>query len=168
MELTKEDSQFITSVIENTLPKIECGNLKGIRVDWSRAKRRLATAQGYNQIKLSMIWWPYLTQEQRETTIVHEVCHLGDYYLSVVLKKYNSTGGHGKLWKTLMINAGQEPERTFKDKVPDALVKILVPHVGSCGCGKFRISESRYKKMHKASENGSVFTCADCNELFVF
>ena len=104
-----ERNELIEHTVQETLAKIECQNLKGITYEWNRQKKNLGFALGYNRLSFSKIWWEYLTDKQRKEVVVHEVCHLGDTYLNIMDKSWNSMLDHGHRWQELMIRAGASP-----------------------------------------------------------
>lgn len=135
-----------------------------IRVEWTYGGKSLAIAYGYNEIKISKVWWEHLTVEQRRTTMIHEVCHLVDNFLNVTDKEWKSKGSHGHRWQELMVKAGLPPEAKFTEPTPRAVQKILRPYLVFCKyCNKgAEITKNRYTRMQNSISKGEYYQCLYC------
>lgn len=79
-------------------------------------------------MKFSCPLWERATQEQRDDTIVHEICHVLDYILN------GKSNKHNRVWKQLMIKCGHSPERCHHiDRTGIARRNKRV--AASCPCG---------------------------------
>lgn len=79
-------------------------------------------------MKFSCPLWLRATPEQRDETIVHEICHVLDYILN------GKSNGHNRVWKQLMIKCGYPPKRCHNiDRTGIARRNKRV--AASCPCG---------------------------------
>jgi predicted SprT family Zn-dependent metalloprotease len=159
---TIKRNDLIEQTIQETLHKIQCP-IKNINYSWNMQKKSIARALGYNQLSFSKIWWKYLTDEQRKEVVIHEVCHLGDYYLNITDKSWKSTLGHGPRWKELMVRAGAKYiEAEWNQVMPEEFRNILNPYKLECDCRVYKVS----KKEYMVFLNNPDFTlrCTKCNK----
>jgi predicted SprT family Zn-dependent metalloprotease len=158
-----ERNELIERTVQETLVKIGCQNLKGITYEWNRQKKNLGFALGYNQLSFSKVWWEHLTDKQRIEVVVHEVCHLGDNYLDIMDKSWNSTLDHGARWQELMQRAGASPDSIFYQEMPEKLKDIVFPYKVECGCGVARIPRKQYMKFSQEIAF-CYYCCGVCNK----
>lgn len=158
-----ERNELIEHTVQETLAKIECQNLKGITYEWNRQKMNLGFALGYNKLSFSKIWWEYLTDKQRKEVIVHEVCHLGDTYLNIMDKSWNSMLNHDRRWQELMIRAGASPDKKWNQEMPEKLKDIINPYKVECGCGVTRIPRKQYMRVF-GTPAFYTYRCVICNQ----
>ena len=63
-------------------------------------------------ISFSTVLWPQVSEKHHLNTIIHEACHIADFFFwkEAGLRGYPS--GHGSRWQTLMRKAGiEDPQR---------------------------------------------------------
>jgi predicted SprT family Zn-dependent metalloprotease len=106
---------------------------------------------GWGRVRFSTPLWPRATEEKRDNTVIHEVCHvLADYIHGKRCK-------HGWQWKALMMKCGQKPERCHR--VDTSGLRKSNKKV-SCGCREFEFGPIRYKKVL----NGHRYVCNHCKQ----
>ena len=81
--------------------------VESINIEWSNARSwcgyAMVVPKGHNQevvIKLSKPHFDSRTNEDNMETLVHEFCHIADWYI------FGEMSGHGTRWKYLMKLAG--------------------------------------------------------------
>lgn len=96
---------------------------------------------GVGEIKLSSKFFAISSEEEKVETIIHEVCHIADRYISHVDRdwflKYSisnkKTKGHGNGWIELMSKVGYKNARRCHSVNTD-LLKSYYKY--NCSCGK--------------------------------
>ena len=164
-----EEAKYIIEKDALVRLELECMSATNIRIEWMRGGGTIALARGYNDIKLSKIWWEHLTEKQRRAAVIHEVCHLADFYLWYTTNN-NSTLDHGTCWQNLMIKAGEPPLTKFPGPTPKAVLEKIKPCVAHCKQCKFEwhLSKNKYTRMAKKVAAGTYFFCPTCNRAINF
>ena len=116
------------------LYKLDCVDVD-IEVEWnSRFRKRVADAMynnGRGVMRFSTFFWPHMSEQSRNNTIAHEVCHVACGHLDYHELIYRP---HGAYWKSLMRKCGYTPKRTMplngklKKMVTANRIKL------QCGC----------------------------------
>ena len=108
------------------------------------------------RIKLSAPLWPRASEADRRNTVIHEACHLIDYY-------QNKKMDHGDTWKQLMLACGESANRCHSvDRT--GLIRKRKRHEFRCGC-----SSSKFIGPVKAKriKQGSLYVCRSCKQNIV-
>ena len=128
-EMVERAARVLVSTF-NTLGAMEV--LSYLDVEWNKNFRRkmgVATFR-YNSYKntksaeivFSAALWPHAPSDKdRDQTVIHEVCHIVDYWKMTKDSNYPRLGGHKEPWKKLMRQCGVDPERCYTWKRPDEL-----------------------------------------------
>lgn len=73
-------------------------------------------------ITFSSALWPHAPSDKdRDETVIHEVCHIVDYWNMSIDPRYPKDGGHKEPWKVLMRKCGLDPKRCYEWKRPQEL-----------------------------------------------
>jgi len=101
---------------------------------------------GTGRVRFSRPLWPRALEEKRRNTIIHETCHVIANY------KYGGNQGHNYLWKSTMIDCGEEPKRCYDSNEVDRTGlrrtrKKAEKKDCVCGCGVRKIGPTKYKRM---------------------
>lgn len=148
----------VRQVIAQTCDKCGCPEMKD-RISFSfnnRFTNRMGDAEynfatGWGKVRFSTPLWPRATEEKRDNTVIHEVCHV------LAAHKHGKRCGHGWQWKALMMQCGQRPERCHKVSTKGLRKSNKTV---SCGCREFEIGPIRYKKVL----NGHRYVCNHCRQ----
>lgn len=136
----KQKVQQVYSLPIHDLPKIV----------WNDKMRSTAGKIWYNRgiIELN----PHLldTPEKLESTLMHELAHFVAYC------NYESRG-HGKLWKKVMVELGQKPDRCHSYDTSQVKRKMKKYKV-SCKCDFKTVTKHLLTKMKK----GQNYRCGKC------
>jgi len=107
-------------------------------------------------MKLSTKIWARANQEEQEDTIIHEACHLIDYY------KNGRMNGHGRVWKRLMRECGINTPKRCHDVDLTGLTQTRRKqprHTVYCKCENgTEMGNTQYKRMLR----GTNYTCKKC------
>lgn len=99
------------------------------------------------KIQFSHKYWMKGTEEEKIETIVHETCHIVDYF-------NRKTSDHGPIWQNLMIRCGFEP-RACKS----VSFEIAEYKYAWCECRKHKITKNRYGRIRNGTNN---YVCRHC------
>ncbi len=119
-----------------------------------RFTSRMGDANGRKMlIRLSAPLWTVASEKQKRETVIHELCHIVDYYI------HERSSHHGEPWKILMRQCGLEPQRchvvdTAKFK------KKRMRYRYACSCGKGVTTKVAYNRIKR----GVVYRCRTCKE----
>lgn len=100
------------------------------------------------RIRLSSVLWNKATQEQKESTVKHETCHI------IAHAKYGDIKAHGAEWKRTMISAGQVPERLHKVQTLKKAVDVRCTNCQQI----YKMGYLRAARMKK----GQNYSCNPC------
>jgi SprT protein len=95
--------------------------------------------------------------EDAINTVIHEWCHVLAYYL-----KNGVCGGHGRLWKQLMIQYGANPKRCHNMNADDIGLKRKFTY--ECGCCEHKLTIIRHRRI----QQGKIYLCATCGRPIRF
>jgi predicted SprT family Zn-dependent metalloprotease len=104
------------------LGEVEVKFSKAMKVRAGVAKLMLKTKE--KQLILSIPLWERSTEAQRRHTVMHEACHLADFFI-------RGTSDHGPVWQQRMQACGLEPR-----KYHDIDLVGLSRFAAYCQCGK--------------------------------
>lgn len=141
-----DEFKKIKGLFEQSLEKVRAnGYLSGESVhvpqcEWMTSRRTLGQAYSYhNRIRLSKNFWPILTEEQKTSTILHEIAHLfADWAFSRRCK-------HNADWQEIARIVGTRATA----RCPDALTPIGY-YEAFCNCGR-QVSLSPFKHRNRQS-----------------
>lgn len=159
----------VEHVINRTLDKCGYAHKHGIiTYEFNmRFTARLGDAER-NHIRFSFPLWGLCSVEEREDTIIHEVCHVINWWQMLANKKIRKA--HGPEWKYLMILAGGNPNARYDPKVVfadnyDKYLKIVggrkkTQYSYNCQCGKhYTLSANIVGRMRNLT---SKYNCRKC------
>lgn len=150
----------IRELILTACEKNDCIELANkAQIEWSN---RMTSAMGIaywmrNLIKLSIPIFALATEEQKEQTVVHEVCHL------IARFKNPTCKSHGREWKTAMRKAGYVPERCHYVDCTSLkrTHKRTRYHYACVSCGKeYVVSAIKHSRLQKDKE---YYVCGRCH-----
>lgn len=119
---------------------------QGWRFVWDKAKRRLGQCCHQSQeISMSRIITPYLSEEDAKDVVLHEIAH------ALVDSKH----GHNKIWKAKCREIGARPERC--GRLPDNIPDKHYNYVGYCPSGH---------KTYKVKKPTRDYSCSKCSNSF--
>lgn len=103
-------------------------------------------------LKISIPVWEVSNEQQKKTRIIHEVCHLVNYWR-------NEFVSHGWKWVILMRKCGiTNPSRFGKTEKP-LIPKNSIPF--RCGCSELvYMGKTQYRRFL----NGKKYYCSDCKK----
>lgn len=156
MTISKEMKALAREQMDGAFATLGCSELSGdTDIVWNnRFTSRMGDARydkkgGRHRIRLAAKLWPNATNEQRETTVIHETCHIVDFHMAH--KNGESTPSpHGLSWKMLMNKCGQTPKRTH-----DVLIDGVRVY---CGCTTHMVSTIIANRL----ANGKNYRCTLC------
>lgn len=88
------------------------------------------------RIRFSIALWPRATEEQREQTVIHEVCHIVAHHEAHLAGRKVSSA-HGYEWKAVMRRAGVRPKRCHSVSTKGLGKKTIPAH---CACGEHYVT----------------------------
>lgn len=125
-----------------------------VDIEWNkRFTSRVGDARYYPEtitvperatVRLSSALWPRMNKDERDSTVIHEACH-------IVAKRKAARGGryirpHGPEWKALMRACGEEPEVYHKIDNSD-LKRTYKTKRTSCLCRVHFVTKKVYSRM---------------------
>jgi predicted SprT family Zn-dependent metalloprotease len=168
MTITHQDRQNVHSWARETLAKFNLEHLN-VQIGWgSRFTSRLgeASVDGNNnyRIRFSVPLWPHASEKEKHECVVHEICHIVDFWSKRNIPGYVADGGHGYKWQSYMRKAGiSDPARCHAVK-PKEVIEIRRPINVTCGCSVIQITKNRATKM----KNGHRYLCSKCRNPIRF
>jgi predicted SprT family Zn-dependent metalloprotease len=137
-----------------------------ISVDFNTAFRSCAgkaywrPVAGNHKIRLSAKIWPYMTEQQRYETVVHEVCHI------IANINFARNCKHDWRWRLTMRNAGVKPERCHNIPIYELGISKRRGRrervVGKCGCvNGCQVGPTVAKRMR---EKNMAYRCVRCKQ----
>lgn len=152
----------VSSIIVDTCKRLNLVSLPKL-VSWSwnsRFKVCMGDATWPRaHIRLSSALWPRASVDERRETVVHETCHLAVAHLRGHMQA--GGGAHGRLWQSLMLDAGSPAAARCHRVNVDGLVARVE---ALCNCKIHRITPRKASKIR----NGSIYICRSCGgELLV-
>ena len=160
-QLEMGSADEITSLIADTLRRVECMGMGPVRWDWSsRFTSRMGDANlETNVIRFSRPLWPNASVAERRETVVHEACHLATQEL---FDDAAWDRDHGPEWRQVMDWAGY----------PHAEACHLVSRRGAVaiarGVCKCRTHEIRLARARRHMAGRALLRCRRCGEDLTF
>ena len=99
--------------------------------------------------------------ENMGETIPHEVAH----YITDIVYGIRNIRPHGNEWKSLMLEFGVEPKRTFSYSLEGIPTRTHKRHIYTCGCKEFEITTRRHNKIQKEK---AEYSCRECGGKLKF
>lgn len=159
----------IMDLVRETLRTLGQGILSDlIQVEWNRSftgKMGDARWRPTPRIRLSAPLWPLASEAERRETVIHEVCHVVDFFLSSVPgTSYKRDGIHGRSWKALMAKCGAEGSRCHNVKRPPEMRRRQARVEMKCGCTMaWSFTSHRLARMTR----GRKYSCPHCKQPIV-
>lgn len=151
---------MIRELINFTLESLDATDLPHISVEWSsRMFKTIAVAYVRRcMIRINVDAWNHMPQEEKEETIVHEVCHI------VAWHKYKCTK-HGRHWQSCMLRMGYEPKasKSLGPAYAQAVAhKKRNRKEAHCGCGVIEVGPTQYNRLRRGI---MAYRCRRCGQL---
>lgn len=132
---------------------------------WNLRGRTLGQAIGYETIRVNMDVARALGKSYIKT-VTHEYAHILNAWFTKYTKHPvllgDKSGGHGRAWRNIMVQLGQEPTRCTRDTETINLLKVSgamgETFTYKCSCREYHVS----KRMHNKIQNGSGHFCKSC------
>jgi SprT protein len=149
----------LTAITDKVLTTLGARELLGkIRFQWNnRLTSTMGRAtyyqqKGYGIIELSVKLFQVATPEERETTVIHELCHI------VASWVYEENQGHNENWARMMRRCGLPPKRCHN---VDNSAFVKQYHV-KCGCPTpIRVGKIVFGKIARKEQ---LYDCRKCKQ----
>jgi len=165
--ITDFQKRQAVEIVNETLDKLGMPQLKGkIAIQWNTTfTRRLGDAHydpqmNYCRVRFSVPLWNLAGEAQQRETVIHEVCHIVDFWKMKNVPGYHSTGGHGTKWQLMMVACGVNPNKYHNVQRPPEMKRQTKKYMARCKCREFEITSHRVTKMR----NGARYMCRNCCE----
>ena len=125
-----------------------------ITVEWNnRFTRKMGDANWkLNRVRFSVPLWPRASEDERRTTVIHEVCHLVANYKYKLFEKRGRRNPHGQEWKHLMKLCGIRPERCHNvDRTGLKRHNTRTKYKVYCECREWLVGPVRMKRMNSGA-----------------
>lgn len=158
----------IRNLVEKTRLKLQLP--KPIQISWSNTTgavgRAVFPAVMKPYLEFSIVLWPYASPDERDDTVIHEVCHVAAWEFTPPEERramMRKKKGHGETWERLMWLCGRDPalSRYATFPVPTHVLGRLHAY---CLCGAHQITEAKYASILTRTK---VYTCPKCKTALV-
>jgi len=174
--VTPEEKQRVAALCLDTFRKLDVPELiPELTITWSN---KMTSALGYGgytptmakhgkapsaaTVQFSIPLWLRATEEERDETVVHEICHVVVAYKNGGLQPRSGRRRrpHGAEWKAMMRKAGVEPRRCHNVDNSDLKQKRKKQErvKAWCDCQVHMITKQRAGRMR----NGKGYICKKC------
>jgi predicted SprT family Zn-dependent metalloprotease len=110
------------------------------------------------RVRYSSILWPRASEEERQQTVIHEVCHIVNKH-EAIRDHRGIPSAHGPEWRAVMRRAGVSPKRCHNVDNSDLKRRSRKTVPATCRCGEHPITERTAIRILGATH---TYSCRKC------